>query len=247
MICKKLVEIARPFSKNIKIKDIRIGLGYTCVLLDNGNMGLAHTAQIKEKNCCNSFKLSGSLINKTAEELIELFMTHDKIETSIGLATINALLNYEPQKTFEGDITEHLKLEETDKVGMIGYFEPIIEKIKNKTNTVYIFEKNICRSKNCIEPEKIKDFLPSCTHVIITSTTLINKTFEDILNFIKNARFACMLGPSTPMTYEFFKGTNIKMLSGVQVTDTEKVMRIISEAGGTPQFMHYCKKINRVF
>jgi len=53
-----------------------------------------------------------------------------------------------------------------------------------------------------------------------------------------------MLGPSTPMAPEFFKEKGIKLLSGVQVTDVESVLKIVSEAGGMGKFKKYVKKIN---
>ena len=40
----KIITCLKPASEGIKIADVRIGLGYTSVRLDNGNIGLAWTA-----------------------------------------------------------------------------------------------------------------------------------------------------------------------------------------------------------
>lgn len=44
-IQQKMVEYLKPLSKGLVAADVRIGLGYTSVRLDNGNIGLAWTAK----------------------------------------------------------------------------------------------------------------------------------------------------------------------------------------------------------
>jgi uncharacterized protein (DUF4213/DUF364 family) len=60
-----------------------------------------------------------------------------------------------------------------------------------------------------------------------------------------------VIGPSTPLLPEIFHDTPVTHLGGAVVTDPDRVMRIISEAGGTPamrtalRFVNLTTKRNR--
>ena len=40
-IQRKIIDYLRPVSEGLAVSDVRIGLGYTSVRLDNGNIGIA--------------------------------------------------------------------------------------------------------------------------------------------------------------------------------------------------------------
>jgi len=230
--------------KKHKIRDVRIGLGYTAVVLDNGRCGLAYTFRTDTISGCGLINEAGSFIGKSASELIHFYPLHNSVKASVGLATINALANYDLTGSIEGDILEVLDITPSDKVGMVGYFAPLIPALEKKTEDICIFEKKEMKEKYVL-PEEIKEeILPQCSVVLLTATVLVNKTYEYITELIKNARICAMLGPSTPVVPEFFKEKGIKLLSGVQVTDVNSVLKIVSEAGGMGKFKKYVRKIN---
>jgi uncharacterized protein (DUF4213/DUF364 family) len=77
--------------KRLNIADVRIGLGYTSVRLDNGNSGLAWTAQNASENCTHEAK-AGTLAGSTAEALLEMLGSDSNpLSRTTGLATANAL------------------------------------------------------------------------------------------------------------------------------------------------------------
>jgi hypothetical protein len=86
--------------------------------------------------------------------------------------------------------------------------------------------------------------LNECTVAIITATTLLNDTLEEILNGLGNPRHVAILGPSTPLCPDIFQGTQVNHLGGSVVRDAYKVMRIISEGGGTPAMRPYLQFVN---
>jgi len=79
---------------------------------------------------------------------------------------------------------------------------------------------------------------------VITSTSILNHTVDAILNAARTCREVVLLGASTPILPEVFTDTPVKILSGVVVTDTEKIMRIVSEGGGMRLFKNYIRKVN---
>jgi uncharacterized protein (DUF4213/DUF364 family) len=86
--------------------------------------------------------------------------------------------------------------------------------------------------------------LKECTVAIVTATTLLNDTLEEVLNGLGNPRHVAILGPSTPLLPEIFQGTPVRHLGGAVVRDTRKVMQIISEGGGTPAMRPYLRFVN---
>ena len=51
---KKIIDYLKPLAKDLSVADVRIGLGYTTVRLNNGNIGLAWTAPSHPGSCTHS-------------------------------------------------------------------------------------------------------------------------------------------------------------------------------------------------
>jgi len=85
--------------------------------------------------------------------------------------------------------------------------------------------------------------LPQCQIVVLSATTLLNHTIDGLLDSCKSARQIAILGPSTPFLPEPFKKRGVTILSGVQVVDAPRVLRVVSEAGGTRSFGKAIRKL----
>jgi uncharacterized protein (DUF4213/DUF364 family) len=234
-------------AKERYVIDLRIGLGYTAVLLDDGRCGLAWTGKCEEKTCCSLMEGAGSFIGKSAAELIHFYPSHNPLKASVGLAAINSLANYETKGKKEGDIIECLNLKSDDRVGIIGDFKPLVKEIEKITDKIFIFEKKYTDSKYFVSESEISNILPSCSVVLITATSLVNKTFEPLIELIKDVPSCAMLGPSTPLVPDFFSDKYIRILSGIEVIDVDMVLKIVSQAGGMKSFKNFVKKVNVIF
>lgn len=90
-IQQKIIDCLRPFSEAVRVADVRVGLGYTSVRLDNGNLGLAWTAASQSESCTHEAK-AGTLAGRQARELLEMLSVFNKpLSRSIGLAAANAV------------------------------------------------------------------------------------------------------------------------------------------------------------
>ena len=82
--------------------------------------------------------------------------------------------------------------------------------------------------------EEQSRLLPACDIVILSGTTLINQSLEQLLEWCAKAREIVLVGSSTPMYPEAFKGTGVTRLAG-SWWDSEKkdeIFKKISLAGG---------------
>ena len=243
-VARKLRELASEKCGNIRAQDVRIGLGYTGVQLEDGRAGVAYTLGRNSFSGCSAFMGKSPLTGRLASELLEFLGSANPVESSLGLATANALANVSPTGAIPGDILQELEILPTDRVGMIGYFGPLVAQLENRVASLEIFEENEERSANLRPAAEEIEKLPSCQVAIITSTTIINNTIDDLLNAARACREVCLVGPSTPLLPDAFSGTPVTYLSGMTVRDSAEMLRVISEGRGTRFFTPFAIKWN---
>ena len=139
----------------------------------------------------------------------------------------------------EDEIISSLDVGPDDRVAMVGYFGPVVARLQKSGCQLDILELNSDHRMGTLSPKEGKAALSQCTVAIITGTTLINATFDDIAAGLGNHRAAVLLGPSAPLCNAVFHGTGITHVAGSRVTDANAVLRIISEGGGTMLMKRY--------
>lgn len=226
------------------IEDIRIGLGYTAVMLDSGHVGLAYTPHRDMPAGCSVFPNFMPPKHADAMDLLNLIVSSHKVETAIGLATANALISSQDKPFTTGDVLKIHPLRADDRVGMVGHFAPMVAAIRNTAAELIIFEQIEQPSGGLLPSTDIEKRLPDCTVALITATSLINHSFERIIESAPTCREIILLGASTPMLPEAFSRTPVTCLSGVMVTDTDEILRIISFGGGMRMFKKCIQKVN---
>ncbi len=236
-------EIVKSIEKELKertVEDVRVGIGYIGVLLDDGSLGLSYTLRDELPPTCSVMDKAGTFSGLSAYDLAQLWFYPGTISSSIGLATVNAIINSKVESNMEGDVTEWFDFSKK-VVGMVGRFDPIIKILKPKVKRLYVFEKR--PFLDAYPDWAARDILPECDVAIITATTLINKTFLDIVSWAKDAK-KILLGPSanfSPYVLEY-----VDMISGTKPVHTRKILEIIGQGGGTRQVLRYARKLSIV-
>ncbi|WP_025270717.1 DUF364 domain-containing protein [Hippea sp. KM1] len=219
---------AKEKAEGLEVVDVRIGLGYTLVQLSDNSAGLSYsfTKELSPKDC-TVMKEAGNITGKKAEEILDKILSYNLTDSSLALACANAIIN----KGIEQNGVDIVDLiHPDDKVVMVGYFAPLIEPIRSKTDRFVVCERN---PKGSSLPDYAEYFeLYDCDVAILTATSIINKTIDSLLDMVKRARIVAVMGPSTPMDRSIFKN-RITHACGSIVKDIELAKRIISEGGGT--------------
>ena len=226
-----------------RVAEVRIGLGYTAVSLENGRCGLAFTLHEKEYESCTVIAEAGTLAGRKASELISWMKQSDETACAIGLATANALIGL-PNGAIESDILDLLPVGPEYAVGMIGYFGPLVDAIRRRARILHIFERKPIPDLGVLSESAAPDLLPECRIVVLSATTLLNHTLDGLLDCCSNAREIAILGPSTPFLPALFSRRKVTILSGIHVVDSARVLRIVSEAGGTRSFGRAIRKLS---
>jgi hypothetical protein len=241
-ISRRLYEFLLDKSLDCLVEDIRIGLGYG-VKLEGARLGVAAVLRHEIAPGCSTLDRAGTLKGSQASKLLRYLVEgKNSLDKIIGLATANALINLKvPEK--EDDSIDLMNLSQHDHVAMVGLFKPLVRKIQDTGAELSIIERNPARAE-VLDSNTTDKILKDCTVAIITATSIINGTFEDIVNRLGTPRRAVLLGPSTPLCSDIFQDTRLTHLGGSALTNHDKILQIISEGGGTPLMRPYLKFIN---
>jgi uncharacterized protein (DUF4213/DUF364 family) len=229
----------------MSVAEVRIGLGYTAVMLADNHVGLAYTFPKETLIGCNVFRRLRPLSGRPASDLLPLLESADPIEAGVGLACANALANRPGHHHEEGDILDHLGLGPEDHVGMVGHFGPLVETLSRQACSLTVFER-IEKPQGLLRPAaEAPGHLSRCQVALLTATSIINHTIDGLLEASRECREVAILGASTPLIPAVFSNARVTLLAGVVVEDPDGVLRVISEGGGTQRFRPYVRKVNQ--
>jgi uncharacterized protein len=243
-ILANLFELILPLAEKYNVTDLRIGLGYAGVMLENGDMGIAAVSHDSLPHGCAVLPSGGNFAGSLAKDILQYLVTgKNSLEMAIGLACANALIRPPASAVDDREATTYLDLQKGVKVAMVGLFSPLVARIRDTGAELTIIEKNSARMELLSDKEKRKA-LKSCHVAIITATTLLNSTFEETLNLLGKPRAVAVMGPSTPLLPVIFHDTPVTHLGGAIVANPNRVLQIISEGGGTPAIRPYLRFVN---
>lgn len=243
-ICERIEKSLGPRCDGILVRDVRIGLGYSAVQLEDGRTGVAFTFSDRVPAGCCQFLDGPPLAGRKASDLLKFVGSAEILKSALGLATANALANVQPENGVEGDVLDALRLLSGDRVAMIGYFVPLLTPLENRVSRVDVYDEIGLDRPGAAPASEALDGLSHADVALITSTSIINNTIDELLEAAGNCRETVLLGASTPLLPEAFSGSPVTMLCGITITEPASVLRVVSEGGGTRFFKSYSRKWN---
>ncbi|MFW9942577.1 MAG: Rossmann-like domain-containing protein [Candidatus Thorarchaeota archaeon] len=268
MILEKTVELVKQIYKDHeiippKISKVVIGLGYTGVEISLDDvepiLGLASTLPSVINNVdCSKIKFAGNLTNKKLLELAEWSYLEPSLEKIIGIAALNAVSQHilrleNHYSKLKGDPLNFLEINQDTNITIIGLMKPFIRKLIKKTRDITLVEDTLRVPKEFQEfkfltaiNEFKKDEI-STDILFCTGTSLINNTFEQILKlFRKKTKKIIVMGPSVGILPDILFNHGVDIVGGMEITNSEEVLKILQEGGGTQIFKKYGKKYNLI-
>jgi len=214
-----------------KILAVQVGLSRTAVVAETEagiRCGLAATLSNVEfrHHTQPSVRKAGHLHEMTSADLAGLVESRSFTEVSIGLATINALLPRNPAQWVDLHAEDYLIEHGANKnIVVVGRF-PFIDRLKPIAKNLWVLELN--PKEGDLPAEAAPKVVPQADVVAITATTLINKTYQSLIELCQPQTRVVLVGPSTPLSpvmYDY----GIDVLSGTIVTDPQEVLTGIGQ------------------
>ena len=240
---EKIAAHAKQFAGDRKVRTVYIGLSYCYAELENGSSGLAFVFKDVHSAGCNIDLPARPLAGAGAATLLD-FAGKGSLANSVCLAVANAVLNPLAEPDTRGDFIEHFRLTPGIRVGMVGHFKPLVPLIRETGADLTVFDLDPDPFSGILPPEDIPRVLPDCEVGLVTATSIVNETIDDILLHGKDLKYLALIGPTTPLVPEVYDGTPVSCASGALVADRERMRNAVAEAGGMQVFSPYLQKVN---
>ena len=207
------------------VRDIRQGVFHTGVV--TRNCGLAATLPrdaLRQEP--PMVKEPGFLLDKTPLELAQLAYSQSILEASVGMATINSLLEIDENSCIELNAAELIvEKGEGKRIAVVGHF-PFIPRVRKYSKDVWVIEKN--PKEGDLGEAEADRLIPQADVVAITGTALTNHTLDHLLELCSPGAYVIMLGDTTPLSPILFD-YGVDALSGTKVVNFDLALRCVSQ------------------
>ncbi len=221
---KILQDLLNSLSVDSPIRSVLVGAHWTVVC--SRHCGMAATLMNNLPHGQGAVRDVGRLQSKTAIDLAQYALSDNFLEASIGLATINSLLEVDENQAIEINAVDVLVEHGSGKkVALIGHF-PFIPKLQPSVGNLWVIEQRPAEGE--YPAEAAADLLPQADVIAITSSTLVNHSMDRLLAFCRPEALVMMLGPSTPLSPVLFEH-GVSILSGSKVVDEVAVLQTVGQ------------------
>jgi uncharacterized protein (DUF4213/DUF364 family) len=239
----------------ITIERAVVGLFFTGVKLSNGMAGACATPvkTIPEAVCCPTSAMAmpfpGKLRGRPAFDLAKEALGDHGIRRAVGIAAMNALADtcwrHRPHPETELrlgiDAFDATEIRPGDKVVVVGAFVPFLRELKRRRQPFLVLEQDAATLK----PDELAFFrpaneaptvVPDADVLLITGTTLINDTLEELLSLTKPSARVTMVGPTVSLLPDAFLSRGADILGTVRITAPDEFLETLAEGGSGHHF-----------
>jgi uncharacterized protein (DUF4213/DUF364 family) len=230
-VTKILEDVISTLNMEAPVRDIRVGLFHSAVL--TRNCGLAATLPrdaLKQEPPL--MKGPGTLLGRTASELVGMTRSESILESAIGMAAVNSLLEIDETSCRNLNARELIAEKgRGKKVAIVGHF-PFIPDLRQAVGELQVIEKN--PTEGDLPESEAENVIPDADVVGITGTAFTNHTIGPLLALCRSDAFVVVLGDSAPLSPVLFD-YGINAVSGTKVVDPDLAIRCVSQGANFRQ------------
>ncbi len=191
----------------------------------------------------------GKLRGRPASELLEETGSAHGIRRAVGIATMNALAEMCWQRRATPGMALHAGIDAYDaaaiqpgeQVVVVGAFVPFLKALKRARQPFTVLEMDPATLKADELPffrptEEAASVVPGADVVLITGTTLLNDTLENLLALCRPAARVVMVGPTVGLLPDALLRRGVDVLGGIRVSDPDAFLETLSEGGSGYHF-----------
>lgn len=239
----------------ITIERAAIGLFFTGVKLSTGHAGSSATPikEIPEAVCCPSSAMAmpfpGKLRGRKAAALLDEAVEATGIRRALGIAVLNALAqaaserqaNPDAELLSDMDAFDAAEIRADEKAVVVGAFVPFLRALRKIGADHLVLEKDPSTLKPVEMPffrdaSLAAEVVPQADVLLITGTTLINDTLDDLLDLAKPTARIVVVGPTVTMIPDAFFSRGCTILGGVLIDHPDAFLDVIAEGGSGYHF-----------
>jgi uncharacterized protein (DUF4213/DUF364 family) len=250
-----VTDILGPELDEIAVERAVIGLFFTGVKLTTGHAGACATPikTIPEAVCCPSSAMAmpfpGKLKGRPARDVMKEAFSDHGIRRGVGIAAVNALAELcwerrphplvELQRGIDAFDANEFRPE--DQTVVVGAFVPFLKELKRRKQRFLVLEKD----PDTLKPEEMpfyrpaemaREVVPQADVLLVTGTTLLNDTLEDLLAWARPEARVTVVGPTVGLLPDAFLKRGADYLGGVRITDPDGFLDLLAEGGSGYHF-----------
>jgi uncharacterized protein len=128
-----------------------------------------------------------------------------------------------------------------DRVVVVGAFVPFLKELKRRGQAFLVLEQDPDTLKADELPffrpaEQAGQILPHADVVLITGSTLVNNTLEQLLALIRPEARVTVVGPTVGMLPDAFLARGADVLGCVRITEPDAFLDLLAEGGSGYHF-----------
>ncbi len=222
-ILDALLEQAAENARGARPLDIHIGMYWTLVSVElegKSRAGISSTLHGGDDDHHHGkrppVRDAGRLLGYSVADLVGLAQSESLLEASVGLATLNALLDVDVDACVELNAADVIAEQGAGKrVAIVGHF-PFTPRIREIAGTLWVLELN--PREGDIPAARAPELLPQADVVALTGTSLLNHTFDELISFCRPESYVVVLGGTTPLSPLLFE-SGVDDISGTHIVN----------------------------
>jgi uncharacterized protein (DUF4213/DUF364 family) len=243
----------------LRLEDLVVGLFFTGVKITGGFSGMARTPieELRHAVCCpaSSAKMpsAGRLRTERIGDLVRWALDRNPLRAAVGVAVVNALSaclwsRQPPACEVVGgrDAFDFLDLARAERAAMVGAFAPYIRALKRRGVPFMVLEKDpealgTAAAREHFRPaEDAPRVLRESQLVILTGSTIVNHTIDDLLAAVRDGSQVAVVGPTASMLPEPFFARGVSVVGGLKITEPAEMLRTLAEGGSSRHILGKC-------
>ena len=258
-ILTETIEIIRNVAADeigkLTIERAVVGLFFTGVKLSTGQVGACATPikAIPDAVCCptsaHAMPFPGKMRGRRAADFLDEVQHQDGIRRAVGIAAMNALAAFcwdckpHPTVDLETDVDafDAATIAPDQMVVVVGAFVPFLRELKRRGNRYLILEQDPAVLKADELPfyrhaSQAPVVVPQADVILITGTTLLNDTLDDILIAAKPNACKVVVGPTVGLVPDAYLRRGCDILGSIRVIDADRFLDVLAEGGSGYHF-----------
>lgn len=232
-----------------------VGLFFTGVSLSTGHAGACATPvkTIPEAVCCptsvHAMPFPNKMRGRVAASFLDEVRQDNGIRRAVGIATMNALAalcwdrrpHPEVEIQNDADAFDAANIRPGQLVVVVGAFVPFLRELKRRSQPYLILEQDPKTLKvdempfyrNALQASVV---VPQADVLLITGTTLLNDTLDDILAWARPDACKVVVGPTVGLVPDPYLRRGCSLLGSIRISDANSFLDILAEGGSGYHF-----------
>lgn len=199
---------------------------FTVVTLDGGVGGLCWNL-LEDQPIRQAYDRlpRDSYRGRDAVEVARELLHEELVLRIVGFAACGALsqalfLARDPVVDTECNLLDLMELTGADHVGLVGYAPPLVRELADRSARVTVLDRRRTKAgRDNVELATDPRALEPCDKVVVTSTTLLDDSFEQIERVTRTAGFRALYGPGAGILPDALFARGFTAIAGILITD----------------------------